>query len=46
MGLVEMGYKGIRIDRCSGCEGVWLEVGELEAVSKFEKKSGSILQCL
>lgn len=37
MKLVEIDYKGIKIDRCSGCEGVWLDAGELETVSKMEK---------
>jgi hypothetical protein len=37
MELVEINYKSIKIDRCSGCEGVWLDAGELETVSKFEK---------
>ena len=37
MKLVEIDYKGIKIDRCSECEGVWLDAGELETVSKMEK---------
>jgi Zn-finger nucleic acid-binding protein len=37
MELVEMDYKTIRIDKCSGCSGVWLDAGELETVSKMEK---------
>ena len=37
MKLIEIDYKGIKIDRCSGCEGIWLDAGELEAVSKMEK---------
>ena len=37
MDLIEMGYKNIRIDKCSGCEGVWLDAGELETVSQLEK---------
>lgn len=37
MELIEIDYKGIEIDRCSGCEGVWLDAGELETVSKLEK---------
>jgi len=28
--LVEMHYKGIEIDKCSRCEGIWLDSGELE----------------
>lgn len=28
--LVEMHYKGIEIDKCSRCQGIWLDSGELE----------------
>lgn len=37
MDLIEIEYKGIKIDECSSCLGVWLDAGELEAVSKLEK---------
>jgi len=37
MGLVEIDYKSIKVDRCSGCEGIWLDYGELYAISKLEK---------
>lgn len=37
MELIEIDYKGIKVDKCSVCEGVWLDAGELEAVSKLEK---------
>ena len=37
MELIEIDYKSIKVDRCSECDGVWLDVGELEAVSKLEK---------
>jgi hypothetical protein len=37
MELIEIDYKGINIDKCSECEGIWLDAGELEAVSKLEK---------
>lgn len=37
MELIEIDYKGITIDRCSECDGVWLDAGELEALSKMEK---------
>lgn len=37
MELVEIGYRTIMIDKCSGCEGIWLDAGELESVSKLEK---------
>jgi hypothetical protein len=38
MELIEIDYKGIKVDKCSGCEGIWLDAGELEAISKVEKK--------
>ena len=37
MELIEIDYKGIKIDECSECEGIWLCAGELETVSKLEK---------
>ena len=37
MELIEIDYKGIKVDKCSECEGVWVDVGELEAISRFEK---------
>jgi hypothetical protein len=39
MKLVEVDYKGIKIDECSECEGLWLDSGELTAVSKLNKTS-------
>lgn len=39
MELIEIDYKHIKVDKCSECEGVWLDAGELEAVSKLEKTS-------
>ncbi|MFQ3573652.1 MAG: zf-TFIIB domain-containing protein [Thermodesulfovibrionales bacterium] len=37
MNLVEIDYKGIKIDKCTDCQGVWLDAGELEQVSRLEK---------
>lgn len=37
--LIEVDYKGIAVDKCSSCEGVWLDAGELEAISKLEQSS-------
>lgn len=37
MDLIEIDYKDIKIDKCSSCEGVWLDAGELEDVSKMDK---------
>jgi hypothetical protein len=39
MELIAIDYKGIEVDKCSECEGVWLDAGELESVSKLEKPS-------
>ncbi len=35
--LIEIKYKDIPVDKCSNCEGIWLDAGELEQVSKMEK---------
>lgn len=37
MELIEIDYKEIQVDKCSECDGIWLDAGELEAVSKLEK---------
>ncbi len=38
MELIEMSYKGIHVDKCSECHGIWLDAGEIESVSTLEKK--------
>ena len=37
MQLIEIDYKAIKVDKCSECEGIWLDAGEMEAVSRLEK---------
>jgi Zn-finger nucleic acid-binding protein len=37
MNLVEIDYKSIKVDRCSACEGVWLDTGELAQIVNLEK---------
>lgn len=37
MELIAINYKGIEVDKCAECEGLWLDAGELETVSKLEK---------
>ncbi len=37
MPLSEIEYKGVKVDKCFSCEGVWLDGGELEQISKMEK---------
>ncbi|MBC8412250.1 MAG: zf-TFIIB domain-containing protein [Nitrospira sp.] len=39
MELIAVNYRGIEVDKCSECEGVWLDAGELEEVSKMEKSA-------
>ena len=39
MELVAINYKGIEIDKCSECEGVWLDSGELEALLELESST-------
>ena len=35
--LIEINYKDILVDKCSSCDGVWLDAGELDSISKLEK---------
>lgn len=39
MDLIEIDHKGIKVDKCSECDGVWLDAGELESASRLEKGS-------
>jgi hypothetical protein len=34
--LSEIDYKGVKVDRCMHCQGIWLDAGELEQVSHKE----------
>ncbi|MBU1170495.1 MAG: zf-TFIIB domain-containing protein [Proteobacteria bacterium] len=37
MALIEINYNEIAVDKCSGCDGIWLDAGEMEAVSKLNQ---------
>jgi len=37
MELIEIDYKGVKVDKCSEYKGVWFDAGKLEAISRFEK---------
>ena len=37
MDLIEIDYKSIKVDKCSACEGIWLDAGELETIAAMEK---------
>jgi uncharacterized protein len=34
--LIAVPYRGIELDKCSRCQGVWLDVGELDRVVTTE----------
>lgn len=34
--LFEYDYRGVKIDKCQGCEGIWLDAGELDQLNKLE----------
>jgi hypothetical protein len=36
--LVEINYQNIMMDRCEGCQGIWLDHGELELLVKGQAK--------
>jgi hypothetical protein len=33
MNLIEIDYKHLKIDKCSSCDGVWLDAGELDEIA-------------
>jgi len=35
--LIEINYQNIPVDKCSHCDGVWLDAGELEQISELAK---------
>ncbi len=35
--LLAVRYRGVELDKCSRCEGVWLDCGELDQVTAEEK---------
>ena len=37
MELTEIDFKKIKVDKCFSCQGVWLDAGELEAVSELDQ---------
>jgi hypothetical protein len=37
MPLLEIDYKGIKIDECSHCKGIWLDHKELDLILAMEK---------
>lgn len=37
MDLIEIDYKHLKVDKCSHCDGIWLDAGEMVAVGKMNK---------
>jgi uncharacterized protein len=35
--LREIDYRGINVDKCFSCNGVWLDAGEIDLLAKLEK---------
>ena len=36
MQLEEIAYGDVKVDKCFGCEGIWLDKGELDVIRKKE----------
>lgn len=36
MELVELEFRGAKVDQCSSCDGIWLDAGELDIVAAAE----------
>ncbi len=39
MELIEIDFRGIKVDKCSECQGVWLDAGEMDHVACLEKST-------
>ena len=39
MDLIELDFKGMLIDECPTCKGMWLDAGEFDSLVKIEKSS-------
>ncbi|MBP1628989.1 MAG: hypothetical protein H6Q00_3464 [Holophagaceae bacterium] len=37
--LLEFSYQTLRLDQCSGCDGIWLDPGELEVVERLRPEA-------
>jgi hypothetical protein len=37
MDLQEIDFKGIKVDKCFGCEGLWVDAGELISILELER---------
>lgn len=39
MDLVELDFKGMLIDECPTCKGIWFDAGEFDSLVKIERSS-------
>lgn len=39
MDLLEIDHNNIKVDKCSHCDGIWLDAGEMDQVANMEKSS-------
>ena|SRR3990170_2401792 len=37
MDLIEIDFRGMKMDECSACRGIWLDAGEFDAMVKMDK---------
>jgi uncharacterized protein len=37
MELIEVDYKNVKVDKCSHCQGIWLDAWEVEGAANLEK---------
>ncbi len=37
MELLEIDFRGHKVDQCSACRGLWLDAGEFEAITRSEE---------
>jgi Zn-finger nucleic acid-binding protein len=44
--MVTKDIKGVEIDLCPSCAGVWLDGGELKEITKYDLSAGRVLTCL
>lgn len=44
--LSERDYKGVKIDQCGSCGGIWLDKGELEIVEEIDHQSPGFMHNL
>jgi len=39
MDLIEIDYQKVKVDKCSHCDGLWFDAGEMEEAAAMEKST-------